>query len=390
MARPGVRLPQSMVDNGVAMSPKVVILGGGYAGISAAKRLARQTHKLDVALVNPRPEFVERIRLHQYVAGNHQATTDLGAAVPRSTKLLIDTAQQIDPASRQVHLSDKSVIDYDYLIYAVGSRDRTGHIDGAQSHALTLGTYEAARDTRARLNALPDRSPISVVGGGLTGVETAAELAALGSGHTVHLITDTQLAPSVGSRARSYIREYLTAAGVVVVENTAARTVAAHELVLADGSTIPSDLTVIAGGAVHPELARNSQLNASAAGALMVGTTLTSTDTSNIVGAGDAALVSDHPLRMSCQAAIPSGIHAAETVLRMIDGREPKPLRPKFTGQAVSLGRKSGVLQSSGFDDQPRPRLFLTGSLAAFVKERVCRNTIRFGHFGGYSYSWSY
>lgn len=372
------------------MSPKVVILGGGYAGISAAKRLARQPHELELTLVNPRPEFVERIRLHQYVAGNHQATIDLGSAVPKSTTLVIDTAQQIDATNRRIHLCGHAHIDYDYLIYAVGSRDRTDHIDGARSHALTLGTYEAARDTRARLNALPDRSSISVVGAGLTGVETAAELAALGSGHTVHLITDTQLAPSVGSRARVYIREYLTAAGVVVIENTAVRAVEAHELVLVDGSTIPSDLTVVAGGAVHPELARNSHLTAGDAGALIVGTTLTSTDTSSIVGAGDAALVSDHPLRMSCQAAIPSGIHAAETVLRLLDDREPKPLKPKFTGQAVSLGRRSGVLQSSDFDDRPRPKLSLTGSPAAFVKERICRTTTRFGHFGGYSYSWSY
>jgi NADH dehydrogenase len=350
--------------------------------------LARSSVDLAVTLVNPRSEFVERIRLHQYVAGNHHAVTDLRLVVPESTKLLIGTADRIDPDNGRIHLADTTV-EYDHLIYAVGSREWTGGIDGAAAHAFTLGTFEEAQATRTRLRDLPDRSSIVVIGGGLTGIETAAELAGMGTGATIHLITDTQLAPSVGNRARNYIRRHLTAAGVVITEGTAVRRVNPDDVVLATGTTIASDLTILSAGAIQPDLARASNLPTSPTGAMTVGPNLVSEGAPNIVAAGDAALIPGSPLRMSCQAATPSGIHAAETVLRVIEGREPKRLKPKFTGQAISLGRTSGVLQGSNLKDRPRGWAILTGPPAAYAKEKVCSNTLRFGHFGKLSYSWS-
>lgn len=67
------------------MVPKVVILGAGYAGVSAARRLARADTA--VTIVNPRPEFVERIRLHQFVVGNHRAVHSLQSVLPGSAAL---------------------------------------------------------------------------------------------------------------------------------------------------------------------------------------------------------------------------------------------------------------------------------------------------------------
>ena len=99
---------------------KVVVLGGGYAGTMAANHL-RMRRDIDITLVNPRPQFVERIRLHQLVAGTHQATASYESMLGDGIALVVDTATRIDPAARTIELATRPALNYDYLIYAVGS-----------------------------------------------------------------------------------------------------------------------------------------------------------------------------------------------------------------------------------------------------------------------------
>lgn len=370
------------------MSPKVVILGAGYAGISAAKRLARGRHGADVTLVNPRDEFVERVRLHQFVAGNHPAVVPLADLLPASTNFVLNAAERIDADNRRLELADGGAVDYDYLIYAVGSRSRLEVIPGAAEHAVTLGTLEDAVQARERVERLPDRATITVVGGGLTGIETAAELAELGR-YTIRLVTDQRLGASVSDRGRAHLHTHFAGAGVDVVENTAVTEVQEQKLLLADGRALGSDLTIVVAAFGVPGLASASGLTVGSTGALRVSETLTSVDTPTIVGAGDGAISSGEPLRMSCQVAEPTGVHAAETVLDQISGRQPKPLRPKFVGQNISLGRRAALVQFSDTADRPRPRAMLTGRIGALVKEQVCVAALRFGHLGPFSVSWS-
>ena len=117
----------------------VLILGGGYAGVLAANRLSQRTD-LDITVVNPRPQFVERIRLHQLVAGNDDATKDYSTILTDRAKLVVDSAQRIDAGSRTLHLVSGTTMAYDYLVYAVGSTApvATG-VPGAVEHAYPLG-----------------------------------------------------------------------------------------------------------------------------------------------------------------------------------------------------------------------------------------------------------
>src|SRR6476661_6934703 len=100
---------------------RVVVIGGGYAGVLAANRL-QSAAELDITLVNPRPQFIERIRLHQLVAGTGAATADYGTLLGEGVQLVVDSATKIDTATRTVQFaSGRRGIRYDYLIYAVGS-----------------------------------------------------------------------------------------------------------------------------------------------------------------------------------------------------------------------------------------------------------------------------
>ncbi|MET0494685.1 MAG: FAD-dependent oxidoreductase, partial [Actinoplanes sp.] len=103
---------------------------------------------------------------------------------------------------------------------------------------------------------------------------------------------------------------------------------------------------------------------------------LTSVDDDRIVAAGDCAAPSDRPFRMSCQAAGPLGMQAAETVLSRIAGRRPAPIAVGFLGQCISLGRGGGIFQFARRDDTA-VGVYLGGRAAAKLKEFVCWGTVK-------------
>src|SRR5246127_4266877 len=103
-----------------AQRTHVVVVGGGYAGTLAANHL-RQHPGIDITLINSRPVFVERIRLHQLVAGTGAATTDYGTLLGDGIRLIVDTVDRIEVAARRILLNSGAQLSYDYLIYAVGS-----------------------------------------------------------------------------------------------------------------------------------------------------------------------------------------------------------------------------------------------------------------------------
>ena len=98
----------------------VVVIGGGYAGVMSANRLT-QRDDVTVTLINPRPSFVERIRLHQVVGGSDDTVVDYRDVLAKGIRLVVDTVTRINAAERSVTLATGGTVDYDYLIYAVGS-----------------------------------------------------------------------------------------------------------------------------------------------------------------------------------------------------------------------------------------------------------------------------
>ena len=119
-------------------------------------------------------------------------------------------------------------------------------------------------------------------------------------------------------------------------------------------------MTIWTAGFGVPDLASRSGLRTDAIGRLLTDETLTSIDDDRIVAAGDAAAPSGEPLRMSCQAAIPLGAQAANTVLARIAGEQPAVIDQAFTGQCVSLGRGAGIIQLAHKDDTAMP-LYIGG-----------------------------
>jgi NADH dehydrogenase len=355
----------------------VVVVGGGYAGTLAANHL-RQRADVDITLVNPRPVFVERIRLHQLVADTSPAIADYDTLLGEGIGLVIDAVDRIEAADRRLVLGSGAELDYDYLIYAVGS---TGAmpltVPGAAEFAHSVADLESAQRLRYALADLPLASPVTVVGGGLTGIETAAELAELG--RPVTLVCGGILGPSLSNRGRRSVAKQLRRLGVNVLESALkpirVSQVRWDAVVLTDGAVLPSAATVWTAGFAVPDLAARSGLRTDAQGRLLTDETLTSIDDQRIVAAGDAAAPSGQPLRMSCQAAGPLGVQAANTVLSRIAGEAPALLNQAFTGQCISLGRSHGTIQLARKDDTP-VNVAVGGRSAASIKETVCKATL--------------
>ncbi|MGY1495551.1 NAD(P)/FAD-dependent oxidoreductase [Streptomyces sp. QTS52] len=349
----------------------VVVIGGGYAGVMAANRLTQRAD-VTVTLINPRPTFVDRIRLHQFVAGTHEAVADYRRLLADSVRLVVDTVTRIDAAGRALTLASGDTVGYDHLVYAVGSGSADPRVPGAAEFAYPIAGLEEARRLRPVLDAAPVSAPVTVVGAGPTGIETAAELAE--QGRTVTLVCGGLLGPSLHPRGRRSVAGRLAALGVSVLDgpDTKVTEVTRDAVRLAGGRELPSRVTIWTAGFGVPDLAARSGLRTDALGRLLTDETLTSVDDERIVAAGDSAAPSDLPFRMSCQAAVQLGPQAAETVLSRIAGERPASIDVGFTGTCISLGRRAGVFQLMGRDDTAK-RYYLGGRSGAKIKELICR-----------------
>jgi thioredoxin reductase len=199
------------------MRAKVVVLGAGYAGLPAAKRLARQVHaeEVGVTLVNARAEFVERPRLHQLATGQPVAVPQLAAFLAgTAVKLQLGTVTGIDVDGNTVTVQTgrgAQVIGYDTLVYALvyalGSNIDICAVPGVAEHAWSLTDREAAVRLGCRLGELAKVSgSVVVCGGGLTGIETAAELAESYPSLQVQLVTVGTPGGWLSEKAQRYMR----------------------------------------------------------------------------------------------------------------------------------------------------------------------------------------
>ncbi|MHC0431204.1 NAD(P)/FAD-dependent oxidoreductase [Streptomyces sp. O3] len=360
----------------MADNAHVVVIGGGYAGVMAANRLTLRDG-VTVTLVNPRETFVHRVRLHQYAAGSGDALVAYRDVLADGVHLVVDTVTRIDTAGRDLSLATGGTLGYDYLVYAVGSGSADLNVPGAAGSAYPIATLEDARRLRSAVDATPATAPVTVVGGGPTGIETAAELAE--TGRAVTLVCGGVLGPYLHPRGRRAVAKQLAELGVTIIDGTGAKVTAVTRdaVRLADGRELPSEVTVWTAGFSVPDLAARSGLTTDALGRLLTDETLTSVDDARVVAAGDAAAPSGLPLRMSCQAAMPLGARAADTVLSRLAGEQPDTLNQMFTGQCVSLGRDAAVVQLARRHDVAVP-LHIGGRTGAWLKEFVCVSVVKY------------
>lgn len=365
------------------MAHEVVVLGAGYAGLGAAKRVAARLGSADVrvTLVNAIDRFVERVRLHQVAAGQRVADLPLAHLLAGTrVELVVARVTGIDPGARRVSLdAAPHHLAYDTLVYALGS---SAELDapGVAEHAFTVADIASATRLEAHVRELAAANPVLVVGGGLTGIETAAELAEAHPRLRVTLVTRGEVGGWLSARARGHLSAGLGRLGVEVREGVRVQRVTASGLLIdgAGGGRQLGGAVVWTAGFGVPDLARAAGLDVDRRGRLLVDPLLRSTSHPDVYGIGDSAAAPTQggESRMSCQTGLPMGLHAADAIAAMLAGRRPKPARIRYVWQNISLGRRDGVTQFTRADDSVLDRAVLTGRASARFKEAVTRGTV--------------
>ncbi|MEV4372296.1 FAD-dependent oxidoreductase [Nonomuraea sp. NPDC049637] len=363
------------------MQHRIIVLGAGYTGAVAAGRLARQLSREDVAitLVNAEPDFVERVRLHQVATGQDlrpRPFREMFAGTGVELRLGTVTGLDADRGTVTVTGADGAEeLAYDTLVYALGSGWNAEGVPGTAEHAYDIAGRPGALRLRERLARLDAGQRVVVVGGGLTGLEAAAEIAEARPDLDVALAARGALGDWLSPKGRAHVRKVLDGLGVSVHEHTVVTGVEADR-VTTDGEPIPAEVTVwTAGFAVHP-IARATTLEVAGTGQIVVDGTMRSVSHPNVYAVGDAAMAmgpGDKPLRMSCASGIPTACLAADSIAARLTGGKLPNTTPHYFNQCVSLGRGNGLIQFVTADDRALPRV-LTGRVAAVYKELICKS----------------
>ncbi len=362
---------------------RVIVIGAGYTGASAAGRLARRLRGEDVSitLVNAEPDFVERVRMHQLAVGQTlrpRPFDEMFAGTGVTLRLGRVTGIDVDRRTVTVTGADDAEgpqdLEYDTLVYALGSAWNTQGVPGTTEHAHEIAGRDGALRLRDRLAALAPGTPVTVVGGGLTGVEAATELAETRPDLDVCLVARGGLGDWLSPKGARHLRKVFARLRITAHEHTTVTAVQADRVTTTEGD-IPAAVTIwTTGFAVHP-IARATTLRTGDTGQIVVDATMRSVSHPDVYAIGDAALVAgpgDKPLRMSCASGVPTAWQAADAIAaRLTDSKLPT-ISARYFNQCISLGRKEGLIQYVTADDRAVSAA-LTGRPAALYKELVCK-----------------
>ena len=351
-------------------APRVLILGGGFAGLAAAQEFRADQH--DVTLVASSRWFEFLPNIHELLSGvktPELLRLPLDESLRRLGHSFVrDTVTSIDPEARSISTTRRSAVPYDALIVACGGVDATRGVAGVVEHAHPFKSVDqCARIGRrlARLAARKKPARIVVVGGGLEGVEALGEILRLdpsGGGLHVTLVeAQDRLLPEAPEALDAHVRELCASDAVEFLTQSPVRAIEPDGVVLDDGLTLPSDLTIWTGGPAPPTLLVSSGLAPERAWA-PVDATLESKGHPGVFIAGDAA---DLPTSLPKQGyhALDMGVCAARNAARLLANRDLTPFDPSGKPTLISFGNRSCFLCAG--------RLVLAGPALAAAKEAV-------------------
>lgn len=369
------------------MTRRILVLGGGFAGLWSALAAARAREvfagDLDIVLLNDTPWHSIRVRNYEADLSDTRVALD-SVLAPVGVHRLQGTVTGIDVASRTVTSEVDGAprqIGYDRLVFALGSRLARPPIPGLAEHAFDVDTHDAALRLNEHIAHLrSDASTVLVVGGGLTGIETAAELPgklrAAGVAAPRVILADhaPRIGADMGAEAAPVIEEALQALGVERRGGVSVAAVDATGATLQDGERIEAATVVwCAGLRAHP-LASAFPVERDRLGRLPVDPILKVKGLTAEFAAGDVAsfaIDGTHDCVMSCQHGRPMGRFAGHNAVCDLLGEPMLPLAIAWYTTILDLG-PWGALYTEGWDR----RLVARGAAAKRTKELINRERI--------------
>lgn len=349
----------------------IAVLGAGYAGMRAVKRLIHEKVDARIVLVNDHPYHYESTQLHEIAAGNKEPadiTFDIREAVPDKVDVVIDTVERIDREHSQVMLKNGEPLAYDYLVNALGFESETFGIPGAEENSLSFNNIDSAMAVREHMEkALANYATshdendlhIVVCGAGFTGIELLGELAwrmpQLAKEYElpedlIKLICIEASPKVLGMLPESlatWALDYLTGKGIAMHTGTAITEVRPG-VVVAGGQEFHANTIIwttgVRGSRVICDSGYEQRRNR-----VMVQEDLSVKDHPNEFLVGDVSAVPDvqtgRPYPTTAQISIAQADVVAANIAARLTGHEPHKFVFKSVGTVCSLGPHAGVAQ---------------------------------------------
>jgi NADH dehydrogenase len=357
----------------------VAIVGGNFAGLTAARSLSRDCV---VTVVDPGAWFEFIPNIHELVSGVKDPQS---LRLPR--RRLVEAAghrfiqarvEEIDAKAGGLVLESGRRIGFDACIVAVGGVNDTFGVPGAARHAMPFKSVSNCRAIGSRLEQLVRKAgavSVAVVGGGIEGVEALGEilrryrscrnLSVHSLDHASRLLAGTPAAVD------ETLRRHCESLGVKVHLGSRVVRVTGKRVELESGEHVPADLTIWTGGVTAPPLLACSGLAPAPGPWAPVSETLQSRRFANVLVAGDAAELPE-PVSKQAYYAMQMGECAADNAMRLLQGELPQPFKPAAKPMLVAFGDIDTFLVTGGSA--------LAGTVLAAAKEAVFHLTMaRFG-----------
>jgi NADH dehydrogenase len=363
--------------------PRVVILGAGFGGLTAARALAG---KAEVTVVD-RHNFQTFLPLLYQVstaglAADHVVHPVRGALRKTDVKFRMGTPITIDHKNKNIKLDSSEILEFDHLIVALGSSTADFGVPGVAEHGLGMKDVHEAITIRAEvMRRFEDlcrfedetRLSIAVVGGGPTGVEMAGALAELKRGplhndmaHAaehidIYLIeAGPRILPMFAESLSDRATSDLIKLGVHVKTNAAVREVKSRQIILKEGDAIPAEVTVWAAGV-------KGEPTAGVLGLPITGTRVAVNQTLQVenypyiwaIGDISGAHGKDGRfLPMVAPVALQQGKFVAKQILNLVAGKSLGDFKYRDKGSMATIGRNKAIVQVGGFKLAGAPAWF--------------------------------
>ena len=357
--------------------PRVVIVGAGFGGISAARALADTP--LDVTIVDQHNFHTFSPLLYQ-VATSSLAPDDIAPNLrgivrgEPNIEARVNTVRAVDFERREVLVDRGAPLTYDYLVLAAGAVSSDFGVPGAAQHAIPLKTLADATKIRSTVltrfeeaDADPSRADdgtltFVVAGGGPTGVELCGALGELfaivlrkdfkrldvGRARVVLVEMTEHLLGSFSPRSRAEAKVELAQRGVEVRLGVPIAAVDGDKVELADGTVIPTRTVLWTAGVKANPVASALSLTQTARGEIVVRPDLSVPGHPEVFVIGDLAAVAragGEPFPQLAPVAMQQGRYVARGIVRRLQGKSTKPFRYVDKGTMATIGRRSAVAE---------------------------------------------
>lgn len=321
------------------MSHRIVIVGGGFGGVTAALHLSKKhLNDTEIILISDKPNLEYYGVLWRLVGGAKlgEACIPLKAMLGKNVTVDIDAITSINAKAKKVN-GVKAAYDYDTLILAPGSVPAYFNIPGMEEHSITMKSAEEALKIRRIIQSQKANGSYVIVGAGPTGIEIAGEIIRLVPAADVHLIEAmNRVLPSVEPKASAKVLKRLKDLKINVYVNTAVASADSTGITFKDGTKMSATtLMWTAGVKAHPLVSSIEGLESDSRGRATVDGQLRAKGQKDIFILGDCALTKFSGM---AQTAHEDGKHVANVIAAEHAGKPAPAYKPVAPAYAIPVG----------------------------------------------------